>query len=136
MTNNEEYIIPKEIVASGESNSSESIASEIGFTDTPEMSELRKKILLVGVESPEFSDLYTRFQEAGEAIAEKAVKAGEGFLALNIKSAMIIAELGLIEDALDMLHEAKHQALNQEDDEETADKIEELMASLRKKRDE
>lgn len=91
-------------VASG----AESIETLI-FTDSVEMLELKKRILEAGVESEEFGGLYGKYQEAGEVLAD-AVRGADGRVALMIKSAQLIEQLGLVDDAIEMYNDAYYSA--------------------------
>lgn len=100
------------------------------FSDTPEMAELKIKILEVGVESEEFGDFYGRYQELGEQLAD-SMAGSEGRIALMMKSAKIIEELGLSEDAMEMYNDAYYSA-QQEGLEDLAGKIKDIIDRMQK----
>lgn len=85
------------------------IKTDTEFAETPEMIEIKEKILKAGPESQEFTELYTAYQIAGEKVVDTK-RTPEGIIFLMVKSADIMSQLGLIDDAIAAYEEAVYVA--------------------------
>jgi hypothetical protein len=93
-----------------------SLADRTGLAETEEMTDLKQQILLVGANSTEFGRLYSLYQEKAEALAD-VTRPIESRLANDLRSAEIIAKLGLSEDAIEMYEHILYEVRQLVDDE-------------------